>query len=165
MSPDHSWLPALLKLEDFDHEWDLYFSKVKEVFERDFGTMRPDFRGKRMGLKRQPEIGGMSATFWHFVSEGRGEDDRTPDFRRCERIAWPMAILKAADLPDRVWVWEEQDPRRGTKILLALLDFSYLVVVDDRGDYMLPWTAYPVERKHSREKLAKRYQDALSKKC
>lgn len=165
MSPDPPWLPELILLEDFGGDWDAYFKAVHEVFDQDFGRSRPDFRGKRMGLKRHPLIEGMSATFWHMVSEGRGETERLPDLRRCERIAWPMAILKAVDLDDRVLVWAERDPRRGTKVLLALPDFSYLVVVDDRGDYVLPWTAYPVEREHSRRKLAKRYLEAQAQKC
>lgn len=51
--------------------------------------------------------------------------------------------------------------RRGsdTRILLALDDFSYVVVLADRGDYVLPWTAYTVERKHRREKLRKEYEE------
>ena len=41
--------------------------------------------------------------------------------------------------------------------MLALPDFSYLVVVADRGDYVLPWTQYHVDRKHSREKYRMEY--------
>lgn len=164
MSADLSWLPPLLLLEDYGGDWDAYFGEAKRIFDRDFREPRPAFRGKRMGLKREPVVEGMSATFWHFVSEGKGERDRTPDLRRCERIGWPMALLTSADVEGRLVVWEEEDPRRGDKVLLALPDFSYLVVVDDRGDYVLPWTAYPVDRDHARRKLADRCRSALSAK-
>jgi hypothetical protein len=160
MSVDLSWLPPLLLLEDHGGDWAAYFQAVHAIFARDFEGARPHFRGKRMGLKRHPLIDGMCATFWHMVSEGKGESDRTPDLRRCERIAWPLAILVAADDEAKVVTWEERDPKRGSKILLALPDFSYLVVVDDRGDYVLPWTAYAVEQGHSRRKLEKRYRQA-----
>lgn len=35
---------------------------------------------------------GKEATFWHMIQEGRIEEDRTPDIRRCERIRWPKPI-------------------------------------------------------------------------
>ena len=158
------WLPPLVLLEDYDGDVERYFSKVKSIFNRDFMEQRPLFRGKRMGLKRMPEIEGMSATFWHFVSSGKGEDNRLHDFRRWERIGWPMAIMRVVD-SEWVRTWEEDDPKRGRKVLIALLDFSYLVVVDDRGDFVLPWTAYPVEEEHSRRKLHTRFQMATSQKC
>ena len=46
-----------------------------------------------MGLKRHPELEGKSATFWHFVTEGKVEADRTPVRERIERIGWPKAII------------------------------------------------------------------------
>lgn len=164
MTLELGWLPPLLLLEDHGGDWGAYFAAVRAAFERDFGGDRPDFRGKRMGLKRMPPVEGMPATFWHMVSEGYGEAERTPDLRRCERIAWPRAMLLAADDPTRVHRWEEEDPRRGGKHLLALLDYSYLFVIDDRGDYVLPWTAYPVEQDHRRKKLRSRHEQARASK-
>jgi hypothetical protein len=41
------------------------------------------------------------------------------------------------------------------RILLAPPDFSYLVVLKDRGDYVLLLTAYCVEHAHHRRKLKK----------
>lgn len=160
MTLDRSWLPPLIQLEDFGGDWSAYLNAVLGVFDRDFGGSRPDFRGKRMGLKRHPLVDGMPATFWHMISEGKGEDQRTPDMRRCERIGWPRAMLLAAEDENRVLVWEEPDPRRGLKYLLTLPDFSYLFVIDDRGDYVLPWTAYSVEHEHGRRKLRVRFEQA-----
>lgn len=39
------------------------------------------------------------------------------------------------------------------RIVIALEDFSYVVVLADRRDYILLWTAYCVEREHTRRKL------------
>jgi hypothetical protein len=156
---DESWLPPLVHLNDFEGDWVAYLKELERVFGRDFGDPRPPFRGKRMGLKRHPVVNGVSATLWHLISEGKGEDNRQPDLRRAERIAWPRAVLNAAEARDpRVVLWEEADPRRGPKVLVALADFSYLVVVDDRGDYVLLWTAYPTSHEHERRKLRRRYE-------
>ncbi len=130
------------------------------IFQRDFGdaATRPTFQARRLGLKRLPEFDGKSATFWHFVTEGPTEAERVPDGRRLERIGWPRAmILEATQVPSRVKVWSN---RRGSSLrwLLAVEDFSYLLVLDDRGDFLLPWTAYCVEQEHRRRKLEREFQ-------
>ena len=35
---------------------------------------------------------------------------------------------------------------------------EYLVVLEIRQDYALLWTAYPIERQHTKEKLLKEYE-------
>lgn len=45
------------------------------------------------------------------------------------------------------------------RVVLGLPDFSYVVVMADRGDHIMPWTAYPVERPHQRQKLEREYLD------
>jgi hypothetical protein len=161
-APD--WLPDLLEFE-----WNQYSESIDRayaVFSRDFGVerTRPTFRGKRMGLKRHPELDGKCATFWHFVTEGAVEADRTPVRERIERIAWPKALIVAADRPgSHVLVWNNQRRRSGhgksLRWIVALPDFSYVVVLDDRGEFVLPWAAYPVAEDHRRKKLEKEYND------
>jgi len=157
MSDSHGWLPTLILLPDHGSDWDQYLNAIYAVFYRDFVLTRPaTFEGKLLNLKRHPLEQGKEATFWHMISEGQVESERQIDLSRCERIAWPRAIIDA----DRSLVrrWEN---RRGTerRILLALDDFSYLVVLADRGDYVLPWTAYNVEQNHRREKLRREYEE------
>lgn len=52
--------------------------------------------------------------------------------------------------------------KRGAKewrYVLALSDFSYMVIVTDRGEYVLPWTAYYIEYEHQRRKYKKKWQE------
>lgn len=157
-----TWLPALFLLEESNGDWGGYLDRLYGQFDADFIRSSPNWPGKRVGHKRYPEYAGKSATFWHFISEGEDEAERLPDFRRCERIAWPRPMMDEFDEAPldttgcRVLWWKE---RRGSKdrYLLALNDFSYVVVVDDRGDYVLPWTAYYVEQPHRQRKLQKRW--------
>lgn len=155
-----AWLPALLTLNQSQGDWACYLERLHQQFVRDFVESLPSWPGKRVGLKRHPEYDGKSATFWHMISEGVNETERTPDLRRCERIAWPRSIIDEFDgVPPstsaaRIVWWQE---KRGsdTRYLLALNDFSYVVVVADRGNFVLPWTAYMVEHAHRRNKLRK----------
>jgi hypothetical protein len=104
---------------------------------------------------------GKEATFWHFISEGETEADRLIDIRRCERIRWPRPTMetfleKPPAASDRI-VWWKNKRRGEERYLLALPDFSYLMIVADRGDYVLPWTQYHVDRQHRQEKYRKEY--------
>jgi hypothetical protein len=150
------WLPDIITLEEFGGNWEKFFAAVYDYFHQDFVTSKPYFRGKRLGLKRHPEYMGKSATFWHMISEGSQESERTPDLRRCERIRWPKAIIEH-DVDPMIKVWAEQ--RQGSNRIHLWFEMQgYLVVIDDRGDYMLPWTAFYVEREHQRKKYNKRYE-------
>lgn len=48
--------------------------------------------------------------------------------------------------------------------LVASEHVHHLVVLDDRGDYVLLWTAYPVEQDHGRRKLRRRYEASVARK-
>ena len=163
------WLPKLTLLEDSGGDWSQYVERLHRQFLADFVESKPDWHGKDVRLKRHPEYDGKSATFWHMISEGGVEADRTPDMRRCERIAWPRPIMDEFDdtafgtTGCRVLWWAEL---RGTenRYHVAPSDFSYVVVVADRGDFVLPWTAYYVEHTHTREKLRKKWREFWSQK-
>lgn len=163
------WLPDLMLLEHSGGDWIRHVERLHQQFVADFVESKPAWPGKDVRLKRHPEHDGKSATFWHLISEGSTEADRTPDMRRCERIAWPRPIMEEFDdavpatTPCRILWWTEL---RGTETRyhLAADDFSYVVVVADRRDFVLPWTAYCVEHAYRREKLRKKWRDFWRRK-
>lgn len=165
----NEWLPDLHLLEDAGGDWTRYVEQLHRQFLADFVASVPRWPGKDVRLKRHPEHDGKSATFWHMISEGSSEADRTPDMRRCERIAWPRPIMDEFDdaapgtTQCRIRWWTEF---RGTETRyhLAPDDFSYVVVVADRGAFVLPWTAYFVEHTHRREKLRRKWREFWSQK-
>ncbi|MFM5477851.1 hypothetical protein ACET81_18225 [Aeromonas veronii] len=98
------WLPDLILMTASGGDWGRFFSAVYAAFEQDFVLNKPEFRGKRLGLKRHPEYAGKSATFWHMISTGEVEAEREPDLRRCERIRWPKPIIENDSDPElKVW--------------------------------------------------------------
>lgn len=151
-----AWLPALVLFSDYEGNWERYVDALYGYFKLDFVESKPTFRGKNLGLKKQPVEKGKEATFWHFISEGSNEDDRVPDLRRCERIRWPRPIIEKADEPV-VKVWGN---KRGSdkRILLWLEKQEYLVILAERKGYLLPWTAYIVTENHRKKKLQKEYE-------
>lgn len=151
------WLPGLLLLEDAQGDWETYLETIHQRFVSDFILSKPNWTGKRVAVKRHPEYDEKSATFWHLISEGAVEADRLPDMRRCERIAWPRPMMDEFDdsAPGTTGcriVWWKEVRRNEERYLLAPDDFSYVVVIADRGDYVLPWTAFSIEYAHQRDK-------------
>lgn len=158
-APD--WLPDSLP---FQGNWSGYVEEVFAIFARDFITTKAYFRGKEIRLRWNPTYNAKPYAFWHLVQEGQVEDDRTPDIRRCERIAWIRAIIDHAD-DDRVKVWEnERTGARGRErsVLLWLEEQDFLVVLGERNDYYLLVTAYQTNRDHTRRKLRKEYEAYLA---
>jgi hypothetical protein len=150
------WLPELVLLEDYGGSWERYFEVLHSFFKEDFVVNKPVFQGRRLALKRHPMTLGKEVTFWHLISEGQIEADRTPDLRRCERIRWPRPIINNSN-DNEIRCWE--NTRKGEKrICLWLFNHDYLVILAERKGYLLLWTAYIVERSHQKRKLQKEYE-------
>jgi hypothetical protein len=147
---DLTWLPPLVEY-DGEEDWLVYTERIYAFFKRDFIDSRPEFRGRKLGLKAHPLLEGKEATFWHLITEGPEEAKRVPAMDRCARVQWPRAMIAAATT-ERVLCWGYQR-NSDYRIGIALPDFSYVVVLADRKEYLLPWTAFIV-----REKRRARYK-------
>lgn len=150
------WLPPLMEFGDYGGDWNRYLAAIYAAFRNDFVASKPSFRGRRLGLKRHPEYDGKEATFWHMISEGSVEEDRIPDFRRCERIRWARPLIEHHAEPE-VLVWTEPRGANDDRIHIYLPDERYLVVLADRGSYILPWTAFYIEHENGHRKYLQRH--------
>lgn len=157
MNGSLDWLPSLVLFSAYSGDWDRYLETIYAWFKQDFIDSKPIFQGRRLGLKRHPLTHGKEATFWHMIQEGEVEEDRTPDFRRCERIRWPKPIIERDAYPV-IKVWRNQRGRE-ERVCLWLVQENYLVILADRGEYILPWTAYLVEQPHRKRKLQREYEE------
>ncbi len=155
MKNSHLQLPEIITLEEFGGNIITYLEVIYSIFYRDFVTSRPTFEGRRLGLKKYPLIEGKEYTFYHFTHDGDIETERLPNLRRLERIPFPRPMIDQSKHPD-LKVWRN---KRGTKerILIFFEVENYLVVLEDRGEYILPWTAYLVEFGNKRNRLLAEY--------
>lgn len=80
--------PDLLRFADFGGDWAAYEAELNRVFMDEIARAGLVFRGEAVNCRRHAEVAGRWASYWHLVQEGRVEDDRTPDLRRCERLRW-----------------------------------------------------------------------------
>src|SRR5690606_25436480 len=153
------WLPSLVLLKDSKGDWQEYLNVLYEIFKSDFINSKCQYRGIKIAIKKHPQIDNKEATFWHLISEGKEEDERTPDLRRCERIRWPKPIIeKVPDKEIKVW----QNKRGGeTRLCIWLENAEYLVVLVERKNYLLLWTAYTVTKNHRKRKWQKEYESSV----
>jgi hypothetical protein len=153
------WLPEIVLFADYENDWEKYEKALYAFYCRDFVDSKPEFRGEKLAVKRHPIEQSKEATFWHIISEGKIEDERLPDFRRCERIRWPAPIIENVDDQDyTIKVWENTRHRGEKRICIWFEAFEYLVILAKRKDYTLFWTAYPVTRNHRKRKLQREFE-------
>lgn len=155
-------LPDLVFMEDFGGNFDDYNEAVYDVFYKDFIKSRPTFNGTKLRLKKHPYVDGKEYTYYHFTHSGDIEIDRLPDFRRMERIPFPRPMIDNSNHTDlRVW-----RVKRGSKQRILILSETeqYLVVLEDRGEYILPWTAYYIEYPNKIRRLIKEYEAYIKTK-
>lgn len=159
MSESPAWLPALMLLSDYDGRWNAYVEAVYARFKDDMLTNQPKFDGMWVRSRRDPIYDGKYAGFWHCVSEGKDEAERTPDLRRCERIGWLRPVIVEAHAAEEIDVWRNQR-QRDTRRLLWFNE-EYLVVLAERTrqrdgfQYMQLVTAYCTTEESRKEKLRK----------
>jgi hypothetical protein len=151
------WLPPLVRLGDHGGDWKRYIEEVHAIFYRDFVKSWPRLAGWSVRCRHHPLYDGKEAGFWHCVQEGPEEEQRTPDLRRCERIAWIRAVLEHAD-DAHVDVWEHR--KKGDQRMYLWLGESYLVVLGRRKGYFRFITAFCTDREHTRRKLRRERDEA-----
>ena len=136
--------PPLLPLGAFGGDWSAWEAALYRVFREEIAGGDLRFRGLPVRCRRMPETAGRWAAFWHLVQEGRAEEDRTPDLRRCERIRWVRWVIENAATHPAIDEW--QNRRRTERNTLLWYREEYLVVMAQRRDYLLLKTAYCTER-------------------
>lgn len=149
-------LPEIIEINNFGGDYHTFNEAVYEIFRNDFVLNKPKFNGKRLGLKKHPIVDGKEYTYYHFTHSGDIEVDRIPDFRRMERMGYPKPIIDNSKCIT-LKVWRN---KRGSnnRILILHEEEGYLVVLDERIDFILPWTAYYIEYDNQLRRFLREYE-------
>lgn len=150
--------PLLLDLADYGGDWKQYETALHEIFMQEIVRGNLTLDGCRISCRRIPESYGRWASFWHLIQEGKSEDERTPDLRRCERLRWVRWVIEMANGHAEIARWE--NTRKTERNVLLWYREEYLVVLSRRADYYLLKTAYCTEQS-GRALALKRERDAF----
>ncbi len=136
--------PELLLFSDYEGDWNRYETALAEIFMREIARGGLTLDGCRVQCRRIPETAGRWAAFWHLIQEGKIEDERTPDLRRCERVRWVKWVIENANCNPEISRWE--NVRKTEMNILLWYKEEYLVILAKRSDYLLLKTAYCTEQ-------------------
>ena len=155
-------LPELILFEEYKGNFILYNDAVYAIFKNDFVKNKPVFQNKKLSLKSHPLIDGKEYTYYHFTHSGNIENERIPDLRRMERIGFPKPMIELSHNKN-LKVWRN---KRGTheRILILYEKERYLVILEDRKNYILPWTAYLIKDNSRIRRLLIEYQCYIKNK-
>lgn len=148
------------------YAFDQYLDAIYLKFKQDMIDSRASWppNGSLVSCRRHEEVDGRHGGFWHIVSDGNENDaDRSVNYGRCQRVHWvrPMLDEFAQIYPNagtqsiRWWVSDRSLSK--PRYLIALSDFSYVVMVDERDGYAVLVTAYPIEYSGRRKKFEKEH--------
>lgn len=156
-------IPELIELDNYNGDYKQYENAVYDLYNITFENHQFYFKGKRIVHKKYPLYKNRSGTFWHIISNGTQEETRLPDLRRYERIQWPAYILSYCQTNcDKLLIWE--NTRKGKhRVVLWCQSIDYVVILDQKPEYYIFWTAYPVTYSHTRRKLLYEYNNYISK--
>lgn len=156
-------VPEIIALDSYDGNYQAYEEAVYEAYKRTFEDHTFFINGIRIAHKKHPLYKDKSGTFWHIISSGKEEETRQPELRRYERIEWPAYILSyCLNNCENILLWKNTR-KKSDRILIWCKSIDYLVVLADRKDYILFWTAYPVTHSHTKKKLQKEYDEYIAK--
>lgn len=112
-------------------------------------------------MKHYPPDLGIKTGFYHMICENYdhtgNEEDRKPNFHRCERIQWARQFIEwCSQNCTEIWIWENERHNK-RNVLLYCPEQNYLVVLAKRKGYFLLTTAYEVEYPNAKRDLIKEY--------
>lgn len=152
-------LPKLETYEEHGSDWNKYVEAIYDIFKKDFIYSSPKWQPDDVFVRinSSPMDQGKEFTFWHITSEGDVEKDRTPNFRRCERIRFPRYLIEHFK-KGPVLAWEKEVQKKGKgrekRIHISTDDFSYLVVLSPiKNNKRTMITAYYIDSESNKKRL------------
>jgi hypothetical protein len=148
--------PDLVYFEEYNGNFQNYFNAVYKIFEKDFIKNQPYYEGQIVIVRKYPLVDGIHKTFYHITHQGEDENNRTPDFRRMERMRFPKFVIDNNKHQD-ILIWKNTRGR-DERIVLFNETENYIVVLTERSDSYLFITAYFIETEHRKKKLLQEYE-------
>ncbi len=136
---------SLPPLFPFQGDWHQYEDAIYQIYLNTFVKAKITFQGLPVTARYVPATRDKGFSFWHVISEGNKEEDRVPDLKRCERIAWIAWLIQNVGTHPDLCCWESE--RKGNVHTVIWYEKeSYAVVLAKRDGYFVLKTAYWVKR-------------------
>lgn len=139
---------SLPPLFPFSGDWARYEDELHAIYLETIVRTNLTFNGLPVKSQFRPETNGKGFSFWHIISEGPTEEDRTPDLKRCARIRWiGWIITHAKNHADLSW-WKNRRGRN-THVVIWHEKEGFAVILAKRNNYYLIKSAYWVKSRRA----------------
>lgn len=145
-------------------DWNDYENRIYDIYLNTVARANLVFLGLPVKVKYRPNTKNKGYGFWHLISESpsqnnRNENDRIPDFRRCERIKWIAWCIQNAESPGFSY-WENSRGRE-THIVIWAENHDFVVILarrctQDGFKFYLLKTAYPIRERKKQKFIQER---------
>lgn len=156
-------LPELILLNEHDGNWSAYLETIYQCYLDDVVNAKLHYNKLPIKFQFRPMHEGKGFAFWHTISEGDKEENRTADLRRCERISWIAWIVKYASISNLITSWENKRGNNHHVVLFCEAE-SYVVILAKRNGYYLFKTAYVTTPQRKKQLIRERNEYWESKK-
>ena len=149
--------PPLLDLNqcagsDTAERWKAHLEQIYQVFVDEVANGGLSYQGLPIKCRFHPSYDNKHGSFWHLMSEGRDEEERTPDLERCARMRWIAGVADYVSNPAMVRCWENtRSTAHGlkTRTVLWLYSHRYALILERREGFFLLITTYCVRSRQA----------------
>lgn len=138
-------MPSKLPVSLFNGDMALYKEALYKIFKRDFIDNELFFNGKKVDIIHEKLFENKERSFWHIISEGEEDINRTPISWRSEALPWvkPLIVEGGACSEYKVWT-KYHDKTKKDRYYIWCTAINYLVILEDRDTHYKLISGYPV---------------------
>lgn len=122
--------------------WINYVDELYSIYLNDVINAGLLFNNLPIKARFKPMTNGKGYGFWHIISDGKEEEERVPDMRRCESLPWISYCILTVKKPPSPISWWKNKRGSDTHIVILHEEKGYVIILAERADYYLLKTAY-----------------------
>ena len=138
-------IPSKLDSSYFHGDLNAYKEALYRIFVRDFLSIELLYNGKKVDVIHEKLYENKERSFWHIISEGDVDVNRTPISWRAEALPWAKPLIEedGCCIHYRCWI-KYHDRTKRNRHYIWCTAINYMVILEDRDTYYKLITAYPV---------------------
>lgn len=123
----------------------LYKEVLYSVFQKDFLSGNLQFKGKNVDIIHEKFFEGKERSFWHIISEGDEDINRSLNIERCASLPWARPLIEDDNSCERYRTWVKfHDKSKKDRYYIWCTEVNYMVILEDRNTHYKLITAYNV---------------------
>ena len=127
---------GLPDIYEFHGDWTSYVEELYDIYlETIVDNDSLKFENLPITTRFQPMTDGKGYGFWHIISDGKEEDERDIDFRRCECLPWVHYCIEKAKQPPAPISWWKNKRGSRTHIVILNEENGFVIILEERKDY------------------------------